>query len=195
MIGAAETARRPGGPSTELPRGGRLAALALTALGVVYGDIGTSPLYAFRECFRPTYGLDATPEAVSGVLSLIAWSLILIVSVKYLLVIIRLDNNGEGGTMALLAMLPWMRRRGLFVGQASNRADCLGGDSDGHFTRHLTGCVAAHTVGHDEDAVVGEHEVVVFIARTDDADVGASGAGEVHETPLVGRQQVGKDSY
>jgi KUP system potassium uptake protein len=128
VIGAAETARRPGGPSTELPRGGRLAALALTALGVVYGDIGTSPLYAFRECFKPTYGLDATPEAVSGVLSLIAWSLILIVSVKYLLVIIRLDNNGEGGTMALLAMLPWMRRRGFFVGLGLFGAALLYGD-------------------------------------------------------------------
>ena len=129
MIADRRTWRRPrSGPPAAPPRGWRLAALALTALGVVYGDIGTSPLYAFRECFKPTYGLDPTPESVYGVLSLIAWSLIMIVSVKYLLVIIRLDNNGEGGTMALLAMLPRMRRRGLFIGLGLFGAALLYGD-------------------------------------------------------------------
>ena len=67
-------------------------------LGVVYGDIGTSPLYAFRECFNPEYGLAPTARDVYGVLSLIVWSLILIVSVKYLVLILRLDNRGEGGS-------------------------------------------------------------------------------------------------
>jgi KUP system potassium uptake protein len=106
----------------------RLAALSLAALGVVYGDIGTSPLYAFRECFKPVYGLPPTPETVHGVLSLIAWSLILIVSVKYLTVIIRLDNRGQGGIMALLAMIPRIASRRLFVGLGLFGAALLYGD-------------------------------------------------------------------
>ncbi|HSF03842.1 MAG TPA: KUP/HAK/KT family potassium transporter, partial [Solirubrobacterales bacterium] len=81
------------------------AALALTALGVVYGDIGTSPLYAFRECFRPEHGLPPTPLAVYGILSLIIWSLVVVVTVKYVVFVLRADNRGEGGTFALLALL------------------------------------------------------------------------------------------
>ena len=65
-------------------RGQRLAPLSLAALGVVFGDIATSPLYAIRECFHREYGIAATPANVLGVLSLVFWSLILIVSVKYL---------------------------------------------------------------------------------------------------------------
>src|SRR6266480_3161707 len=84
------------------PEGRRLAVLTLTALGVVYGDIGTSPLYAFRECFKPEYGLAPTVSTVYGLLSLIVWSLILIVSIKYIVVVMRLDNHGEGGIVALL---------------------------------------------------------------------------------------------
>jgi len=87
------------------PTGKRLAILTLTALGVVYGDIGTSPLYALRECFKPEYGLAPTPENVYGILSLILWSLILVVSVKYIVFIMRADNRGEGGILAMLAML------------------------------------------------------------------------------------------
>ncbi len=82
----------------------RMAALTLAALGVVYGDIGTSPLYALRECFSKDHGLLPTPENVYGVLSLIIWSLILVVSVKYLVFILRADNKGEGGILALLAL-------------------------------------------------------------------------------------------
>ena len=82
----------------------------MTALGVVYGDIGTSPLYAFRACFGSEYGLPRTSTAVYGVLSLIVWALILIVSVKYMLVITRLDNRGEGGILAMLALLRQKRR-------------------------------------------------------------------------------------
>ncbi len=89
----------------EHPQGKRLAILTLTALGVVYGDIGTSPLYALRECFKPEYGIAATPENVYGILSLILWSLILVVSVKYIVFIMRADNRGEGGILAMLAML------------------------------------------------------------------------------------------
>ena len=82
------------------------AALAVTALGVVFGDIGTSPLYALRECLRPGYGLPVTPDAVLGVLSLFVWSLVLIVSVKYVVFVMRADNDGEGGILALLALIP-----------------------------------------------------------------------------------------
>jgi KUP system potassium uptake protein len=87
------------------PTGRRLAVLTLTALGVVYGDIGTSPLYAFRETFKAEYGLTPTPDHVYGVLSLILWALIFTVSVKYIGFIMRADNRGEGGIFALLALL------------------------------------------------------------------------------------------
>jgi KUP system potassium uptake protein len=87
------------------PTGKRLGILMLTALGVVYGDIGTSPLYALRECFKPEHGLTATPEHVYGVLSLIVWSLTLVVTVKYIVFIMRADNRGEGGILALLALI------------------------------------------------------------------------------------------
>jgi KUP system potassium uptake protein len=128
VISGVRTSRQIGGPVTDAPSGRRLAALALSALGIVYGDIGTSPLYAFRECFKVAYGLQPTSESVYGVLSLIAWSLILIVSIKYLIVIIRLDNRGEGGIMALLAMLPRIRSRGLFIGLGLFGAALLYGD-------------------------------------------------------------------
>ena len=88
------------------PKGRRLAVLSFTALGVVYGDIGTSPLYAFREAFHPEHGVAPTVEAVYGILSMIVWSLILIVSIKYIALVMRADNRGEGGILALLALLP-----------------------------------------------------------------------------------------
>jgi KUP system potassium uptake protein len=87
------------------PTGKRLAVLTLTALGVVYGDIGTSPLYALREVFKPEYGIAPTPENVYGILSMILWSLILVVGVKYIVFILQADNRGEGGILAMLALL------------------------------------------------------------------------------------------
>ena len=84
---------------------------ALAALGVVYGDIGTSPLYALKECFAPEYGVQPTAANVLGVLSLIFWSLNFVVSFKYLSFIMRADNRGEGGIMALLALLHPRRQR------------------------------------------------------------------------------------
>ena len=81
-----------------------LALLSLGALGVVYGDIGTSPLYALRECFSGPHGLAATHDNVLGVLSLIFWALTIIISVKYIGVIMRADNRGEGGILALTAL-------------------------------------------------------------------------------------------
>ena len=80
-------------------------------MGVVYGDIGTSPLYALRECFKLEHGLTPVPSNVYGVLSLIVWSLIIIVSIKYIIFIMRADNNGEGGILALLALILQKMRR------------------------------------------------------------------------------------
>jgi KUP system potassium uptake protein len=106
------------------PTGRRLAGLSLAALGVVYGDIGTSPLYAFRESFKPEYGLPHTPAAVQGVLSMIVWSLVLMVSVKYIALILRADNHGEGGILALLALV--MQRRRHAVGARLTPLAALG---------------------------------------------------------------------
>jgi KUP system potassium uptake protein len=89
----------------EEPRGRYLAGLAVAALGVVYGDIGTSPLYAMREAFHGPHGIPVTPDNVMGVLSLVFWSLVLVVTIKYHIVIIRADNKGEGGVVALMALV------------------------------------------------------------------------------------------
>lgn len=82
----------------------RLWALTLSALGVVFGDIGTSPLYALRECFSEHYRIPVTTDNVLGILSLIIWSLIFTVSIKYILFVLRADNKGEGGILALMAL-------------------------------------------------------------------------------------------
>ncbi len=90
----------------EQPVQGRyLAALSLTALGIVFGDIGTSPIYAIRESFHSAHGIDPTPANVLGILSLILWSLIIVISVKYLIFVMRADNHGEGGIIALTALV------------------------------------------------------------------------------------------
>jgi len=81
------------------------SALALAALGVVYGDIGTSPLYALKEAFHHGHNLAINPVNVFGILSLIFWSLIIVVSIKYLVFIVRADNQGEGGVLALTALI------------------------------------------------------------------------------------------
>jgi len=82
----------------------KLAFLCLTALGVVYGDIGTSPLYSMRECFFGPHAVPANRENILGVLSLLFWSLVLIVSVKYLSYVLKADNRGEGGILSLMAL-------------------------------------------------------------------------------------------
>ena len=81
------------------------AKLIVAALGVVFGDIGTSPLYALRECFNPERGIVVTQANVLGVLSLILWSLFLVISVKYVGIVLRADNKGEGGVLALSTLL------------------------------------------------------------------------------------------
>ncbi|HJW25616.1 MAG TPA: potassium transporter Kup [Rhodocyclaceae bacterium] len=84
--------------------GKRLAALALAALGVVYGDIGTSPLYAVKEVFAGNHPIPVTDANIFGALSLFFWALVIVVSVKYVIFIMRADNRGEGGIMALIAL-------------------------------------------------------------------------------------------
>lgn len=88
-----------------------LALLSLAALGVVFGDIGTSPLYAIKTVFDPQHGLPLTPKNIIGIISLIFWSLMMVVSLKYVTLILRANNHGEGGVMALLALASSAVRR------------------------------------------------------------------------------------
>jgi len=83
----------------------RALTMVVAALGVVYGDIGTSPLYAIRECFHGPHAVSVTPMHILGVLSLVFWSLIIVISIKYLMVVMRADNQGEGGIIALMALV------------------------------------------------------------------------------------------
>ena len=108
---------------TAAPRGQPFAALGLAVLGVVYGDIGTSPIYALRECFAGADPMPITQANILGVLSLILWTLILVISLKYMTFVLRADNRGEGGIFALLALLRpekaqehWPRRVLLLLG-------------------------------------------------------------------------------
>src|SRR5215210_5689707 len=92
-------------PDKAPPTGRALAVLALGALGVVYGDIGTSPLYALKECFSGPHGFPVNESNVLGILSLIVWSLNFVVTFKYLTMVMKADNRGEGGILALLALV------------------------------------------------------------------------------------------
>src|SRR5687767_12079356 len=101
---AAEGTSEPPTP-TGKAHSARFWKLTLGSIGVVYGDIGTSPLYAFREAAKAAASGGAVDrEIVLGVLSLILWSLILVVTLKYVLLLLRADNNGEGGTLSLTAL-------------------------------------------------------------------------------------------
>ncbi|HLJ10090.1 MAG TPA: potassium transporter Kup [Planctomycetaceae bacterium] len=103
--------------SSARPHGRQFALLSIGVLGVVYGDIGTSPLYSVRECFHGQHAIDCVPLNILGVLSLIFWALILVISVKYLIFILRADNRGEGGILALASLVTPVRaavtRRGI----------------------------------------------------------------------------------
>src|SRR5690349_22384675 len=98
MAGHSHPVTQPGHPRPQV-----LAGAALAALGIVYGDIGTSPLYAFKQAADAGGTLSA--ETITGIVSLILWSLIMIISIKYAILIMRADNRGEGGIVALLALL------------------------------------------------------------------------------------------
>jgi KUP system potassium uptake protein len=95
----------PAGVAGTTPSGRRLFLLCLTALGVVYGDIGTSPLYALKVCFSGLHAIPLRPANVLGVLSLVFWSLVVIVTIKYHVYVLRLDNRGEGGILALMGLV------------------------------------------------------------------------------------------
>ncbi|MCE5182131.1 MAG: KUP/HAK/KT family potassium transporter, partial [Betaproteobacteria bacterium] len=86
-------------PDTHQDR--RMAPLALAALGIVYGDIGTSPLYALKEVFVGAHPMPITPDNILGILSMVFWTLVIVVSIKYVAFIMRADNHSEGGIMAL----------------------------------------------------------------------------------------------
>jgi KUP system potassium uptake protein len=109
---AAVAAGRPTTDAHAHAHTGKIAPLALAALGVVFGDIGTSPLYALKECVAKEHGLGLEPGNILGLLSLIFWSLIMVVTVKYLSFIMLADNGGEGGILALLALVPDKLRSG-----------------------------------------------------------------------------------
>src|SRR5512144_459474 len=93
LAGAPSAAKRPA-----------TLTLALLALGIVYGDIGTSPLYAVKETFNPDHGIPLVAENILGGISAIFWSLMIVVTLKYVTLILRASNRGEGGIMALLAL-------------------------------------------------------------------------------------------
>jgi KUP system potassium uptake protein len=99
-----------------------MAALCLGALGVVFGDIGTSPLYTLQECLRALDGPEAHAEGLFGILSLMFWALIMVVTVKYVCFIMRADNHGEGGIFALLAIVPERFRK---CAQPTGRATAM----------------------------------------------------------------------
>ena len=102
-------------PHTAAPTGKKLLSLSLLALGVVYGDIGTSPLYAMRECFYGSYAVAVSRGNVFGILSLIFWSLVVVVTLKYHVYVIRFDNGGEGGILALMGLVGSDKKRRVAV--------------------------------------------------------------------------------
>jgi KUP system potassium uptake protein len=121
---------KPKDESTNAKIDSRLAQLSLAALGVVFGDIATSPIYAIRECFHGEYGIGVSHANVMGILSLMFWALVLIVGLKYLIFVFRADNHGEGGVIALTALVhgqyePSKTRRGLGIIALGLFAACL----------------------------------------------------------------------
>ncbi|MES2936571.1 MAG: potassium transporter Kup [Pseudomonadota bacterium] len=109
--------------SSDTPKRQGTAALALAALGVVYGDIGTSPLYTMKEIFAPATGVPLNPQTAVGAVSVVLWALMLVVTLKYVVLVLRADNRGEGGVMALVALASQaaggnaaLRRRLLLLG-------------------------------------------------------------------------------
>src|SRR6187549_1490902 len=108
MADAADAAL-PAATAHSRPSTRALLPLTLTAIGVVYGDIGTSPLYTIRECFFGTHSVEPSYENVLGILSLVLYALVIVVSIKYIAIVLRADNQGEGGILALTSLLPKTR--------------------------------------------------------------------------------------
>ena len=112
MASAAATTSDNNDPHAAHAPSHKLFPLTIGAIGVVFGDIGTSPLYAFREALKQAASDGLVREEIIGVMSLMLWALFLIVTVKYVIVLMRADNHGEGGVLALLALARGSVRRG-----------------------------------------------------------------------------------
>ena len=110
------------------PKGASFS-LMLAAIGVVFGDIGTSPLYALKECFSPEHGIPFSPEAVYGVISMVFWAFAIVVSLKYVMFVMRANNHGEGGILALMALAlrtaPSGSKRSLLIIMAGVFGACM----------------------------------------------------------------------
>jgi KUP system potassium uptake protein len=122
--------QKPKSESAQAEKKSRLAQLSMAALGVVFGDISTSPIYAIRECFHGEYGIAVSHANVMGILSLMFWSLVMIVGLKYLSFVFRANNHGEGGVIALTALIrgqkgPFESRLGISVVAMGLFAACL----------------------------------------------------------------------
>lgn len=164
---------------------GSTAALALGALGVVYGDIGTSPLYTLRECFVGPHAVATSAANVLGVLSLVFWSLVVLVSLKYLTFVMRADNDGEGGILALLALLipargePQARRAALVLLGLFGAALLYG---DGVITPAISVLSAVeglHVATDAFDALVVPIAVAILVALFSVQHRGTGGLGAV----------------
>jgi KUP system potassium uptake protein len=171
-------------------RTSRLPFLILAALGVVYGDIGTSPLYALRECFTGPHAIDVTQANVLGVLSLITWSLVIVVSVKYLLFVMRADNAGEGGILALVALV---RTRGGRGGRAGLIALGLFGAAllygDGMITPAISVLSAVEGLSiatHTFEPYVMPITVVILVLLFVVQSRGTSGIGSIFGPIMIG---------
>ena len=103
-----------------------IAGLTIGALGIVYGDIGTSPLYAVKATFDPEHGIPMSADTIIGGISAIFWSLMIVVSLKYVVLIMRADNRGEGGVMALLALASSSVREMYVTAPVSFQCACSG---------------------------------------------------------------------
>lgn len=167
------------------PQGRYQAGLTIGALGVVFGDIGTSPLYALRECFHPERGVAATPDNVLGILSLIFWALVLVVSVKYLGFVLRADNKGEGGVLALMALMfgdsqgAGDRRKGVLLLGIFGAALLYG---DGVITPAISVLGAVEGLGvatRNLDPYIVPLAVVILIAVFAGQRFGSGGVGRV----------------
>jgi KUP system potassium uptake protein len=108
---------------------GASISLMFAAIGVVFGDIGTSPLYALKECFSPEHGIPFSPDAVYGVISMVFWAFAIVVSLKYVLFVMRANNHGEGGILALMALAlrtaPTNSKRSLLIIMAGVFGACM----------------------------------------------------------------------
>lgn len=125
------------------------AALTLAALGVVYGDIGTSPLYAVKETFNPAHGIPLAPENILGGISAIYWALMVVVSRKYVILIMRANNKGEGGIMAASCCAPYSSARGNRMPhqeEAVWRSRTTTVCTEGHFLKCFTEAVGSATL-------------------------------------------------